>query len=328
MGLAEAEIIALIRKMVGQPAPGVEVTIGDDAALFHFAGDSVLLTTDSAYEGVHFDIDTFDYSDVGWKAVAAAISDIAAMGGEPSCVLLAIAYGTAPRIEEVRSLIGGVLEMTASCNCSLIGGDVCRSGGGLALTVTVAGTPPPGGAVLRSGAHPGDIVGVTGMLGASGAGLYVLKEHSDELRARFPKLVEAHLRPRPELQAGQLLAAAGVSAMEDVSDGLACDLGHICDESRVGCEIEASLVPIGDETRALATEIGADPLDWALGGGEDYELLFTAHPGHFETAVNALALHGIPVARIGKIADESVGRVLVTDEGRKELEGPAYEHFS
>ncbi len=327
MGMSEAEIIALIREMACEPAPGVSVPIGDDAALFEFAGGSVLLTVDSVYEGVHFTLVDFGYSDVGWKAVAAGVSDIAAMGGEPACVLLSLGFGAAPELADVRSLVAGVLEMASSCNCALIGGDVCHSGAGLALTVTVAGTPPAGGAVLRSGAHPGDVIGVTGELGASGAGLFVLGEKSDELRSRYPGLVEAHLRPRPRVLAGGLLAAAGVTAMEDVSDGLAPDLGHICDESRVGCEVEAALVPMSEEVLGLAAEVGRDPLEWALGGGEDYELLFTAHPGHFDTAVNALALHGIPAARLGTVTGDKRDRAIVTPTGREELRGTPYEHF-
>lgn len=328
MSLTESEIITLIREMAGEPGPEVEVAIGDDAALFHFTGGRVLLTTDSIYEGVHFSLDTFSLSDIGWKAVAAGISDIAAMGGEPSCVLLSLAYGRAPESEEVRALIGGVLEMSSSCNCALVGGDVCRSGAGLALTVTVAGTPSQGGPVLRGGANEGDRVGVTGALGDSGAGLFILNNSDDDLRARFPELVESHLRPRPRIQAGQLLAAAGVTAMEDVSDGLAPDLYHICAESEVGCEVEAELVPLSDELLALAGEVGAEPLSWALEGGEDYELIFTAHPGHFNKAINALALHGITAARIGTIKAAGAGCTLLTETGRTDLGGIGYDHFA
>lgn len=327
MGMSEGEIIALIREMASGAGPGVRVPIGDDAALFDFAGGSVLLTVDSIYEGVHFSLETFGYSDVGWKAVAAGVSDIAAMGGEPSCALLSLGFGAAPMQSDVCSLIGGVLEMAASCNLALIGGDVCRSGAGLALTVTVAGIPPSSGAVLRSGAHPGDVIGVTGQLGDSGAGLHVLREKNDDMRARFPGLVEAHLRPKPRVQAGVLLAAAGVSAMEDVSDGLAPDLGHICVESDAGCEVEAALIPVGEMARDLAAEAGIDPLEWALGGGEDYELIFTADPDDFEKAVDSLALHGVPAARVGAVTERQNGRVLITERGREELKGKAYEHF-
>jgi thiamine-monophosphate kinase len=327
MPLTEFEIITLIGEMAGDPGPGVEVPIGDDAALFHFTGGSVLLTTDSIYEDVHFNLDYYDLSDVGWRAAAAGISDIAAMGGEPSCMLLSLAYGTAPEAAEVKALIGGVLEMASSCNCALIGGDVCRSSAGLALTVTVAGTPAPAGPVLRGGAHEGDRVGVTGTLGGSAAGLYILKSGEDDLRARFPELVESHLRPRPRVQAGQLLAAAGVTAMEDVSDGLAPDLCHICAESGAGCEVRSEMVPMSEELKALAKEVGAEPLTWALEGGEDYELIFTAHPGRFDKVVSALALHGITTAHIGTVIGTEAGCTMLTETGRTDLGGIGYDHF-
>lgn len=328
MPLGEVEIIELIRRMAGGSAPGLEVPIGDDAAMFHFSGGSALLTIDSIYESVHFELGPYTMSDVGWKAVAAGISDIAAMGGEPSCALLSLAFERAPEAEEVRSLISGFQECAGMFGCPLVGGDVCRSGGGLALTVTVAGVPCAGGPVLRGGAQQGDAIGVTGTLGDSGAGLHVLRSRDDGLRARYPMLVEAHLRPRPRVQAGCLLAAAGVTAMEDVSDGLAVDLGHLCDESDLGCELDAGEIPISQEVRSLAGETGADPLDWALGGGEDYELLFTTHPARFDKAAAALALHGLTVARIGTMLAKERGRAIVTAGGTtRELKGKGYEHF-
>ena len=327
--LSEAEIIALIREMAPGYVPGAEVPIGDDAAAFHITGDLVLLTTDSIYEGVHFNIPPFHISDVGWKVMAAGVSDIAAMGGEPNCALLSLALHEPPGEGDVRSLIGGVLEMLSSCNCSLIGGDVCRSAGGLALTATVAGTPPPGGPVLRSGAKKGDVIGITGSIGESAAGLHVLKLGSDDLRARYPRVVEVHLRPKPKVKAGALLASCGASAMEDVSDGLAADLRHICDESGLGCELDARLVPLADDLRALAAEVGEDPLDWALAGGEDYELLFTSPPESFDEAVKCLVDHGTPACRLGVMRPAAEGRVMVKDSGeRVDLEGVGYDHFA
>ena len=327
--LSEAEIIALIRDMVPDYMPGAEVPIGDDAAAFHFTGNLVLLTTDSIYEGVHFNVPPFHISDVGWKAMATGVSDIAAMGGEPNCALLSFALHEPPGEKDIRSLISGVLEMLSSCNCSLIGGDVCRSNGGLALTVTIAGTPPPGGPALRSGAGEGEVIGITGSIGESAAGLCILKRESEDMRARYPRIVEVHLRPRPRVKAGALLASCGASAMEDVSDGLAADLCHICDESVLDCEIEARLVPLADDLRALAGEVGEDPLDWALAGGEDYELLFTAPPVRFDEAVRCLADQGIPACRLGVMRPAAEGRVLVKDSGEKvDLEGVGYDHFA
>jgi thiamine-monophosphate kinase len=327
--LSEAEIIAIIRDTVPGYVPGAEVPIGDDAAAFFFAGGLVLLTTDSIYEGVHFKIPPFQISDVGWKAMAAGVSDIAAMGGEPNCALLSLALHEPPGEKDIRSLMSGVLEMLSSCKCSLIGGDVCRSAGGLALTATVAGTPPPGGPVLRSGAKEGDIIGVTGSVGESAAGLYVLREQSDDLRARYPRIVESHLRPKPRVKAGAILASCGASAMEDISDGMAADLSHVCEESGLGCELEARLVPLADDLRALAEEVDEDPLQWVMAGGEDYELIFTASPGSFDEAVACLVDHGTPACRVGVMRPAATGRVLVKEDGEKiGLEGVGYDHFA
>lgn len=327
--LDEARIIAVIREMASGHHPGVEIPIGDDAAQFHFAGGDVLLTTDSMYEGVHFTLDTCGLSDVGWKCAAAGVSDIAAMGGQPSCALLSAAFERAPGLAQVRALAGGLLEMLSSCHCALVGGDVCRSTGGLCLTVTVAGTPPRAGTVRRDGAKEGDLIGLTGTAGDSAAGLYILRHGDERLRADHPALVEAHLRPRPRVLAGGVLAEAGISAMEDVSDGIAADLSHICDESGVGCEIERSLIPLSGEVVELAARVGVDPLEWALSGGEDYELLFTASSDRFDNAAGALAAHGVGVSRLGEMTGAGRGRFVIGDGGeRTELGGAGFDHFA
>lgn len=323
----ELEIIDLIRRMASDQIPGVEIPPGDDAAAFHFSASPVFLTMDTVFEGIHFSRRTYSLGDVGWKATAAGVSDIAAMGGEPSCILVSLGFGEAPAEEEVRSLVGGVLEMASWCNCSLIGGDVCRSGGGMSVTVAVAGIPSPAGPVMRSGALEGDVVGVTGNLGDSAAGLFVLGSERDGLRADYPALVEKHLRPRPRIAEGVLLARAGVSAMEDVSDGLAADICHVCAESGLGCRLEAGLVPISGEARSLAAVAGEDPLMWALEGGEDFELVFTSAPERFGQAVEELASSGCRVTRIGTMVPVFEGRRL-TGEGRDiDLEGMGYDHF-
>lgn len=326
--LNEAGIIAVIREMAGGPFPGLEVPIGDDAAAFHFTGGTALLTVDSLYEGVHFNLDTHHLSDVGWKAAAAGVSDIAAMGGEPSCALLSIGFEAAPVEREVRDLLGGLLEMLSSCHCALAGGDVSRSMAGLSLTVTVAGTPPAGGPVPRGGALQGDVIGLTGYAGDSAAGLFLLERGPEGMRGKFPGLVEAHLRPRPGVREGRLLAAAGARAMEDTSDGLAADLGHICEESGLGCEIREDAVPLSEDLRRLAGEVGVEPIEWALSGGEDYELIFATPPGVFDESARSLGDHGIRVSRLGVMTGREGGCVLVArGGGMVDLEGGGFDHF-
>ena len=326
--LTEFETIEIIREMLSGPAPGLVVGPGDDAAVFDFTTNSIILTVDAIHEGVHFTLDAYDLSDVGWKAVASSVSDVAAMGGEPACALISAAFGQPPTEPELRSLLGGAIEMSDQCHCPIVGGDVCSSKAGLSLTVTVAGTPNPSGSILRSGAREGDLIGVTGVLGDSAGGLYVLKSRSDGLRAAYPGLVEAHLRPRPRVSAGVALAAAGVSAMADVSDGLARDLSNICRASKAGCEVHLENVPVSDALRELAAEALLDPVTWALSGGEDYELVFTAAPEGFEEVAGALAALGVHCSLLGTVTGPASGMRLVSGDGEvTEMEGLGYDHF-
>jgi len=326
--LTESETIALIREMAAEPHPGLEIPIGDDAALVRFARDEALVTVDSVFEGVHFALGTYHQSDIGYKATAAAVSDIAAMGGQPVYALLSLGFPAAPLRREVSSLLEGVLEVLGNFHCALAGGDVCRTAAGLALTVTVLGTPPPGGAITRGGAAAGDVIGVTGTLGDAAAGLYMLSGSGGGLRARFPRLVEAHLRPSPRVHAGEILASVGVSAMTDVSDGLSTDLGHLCDESGTGCELSEASVPVSADLRELADAESLDALSLAMSGGEDYELLFTAAADVYSEAASSLAEAGVPCASLGTMRPPDEGRIVLSADGtRKTLEGVGYDHF-
>ena len=325
--LSERETVLLIREMIGAPAPGVRVGPGDDAAVFDFADSGVVLTIDAIFEGVHFSLDTHGYSDVGWKAMASSISDIAAMGGQAACAMLSLSFGGPPGREDVEALMAGALEAASRYNCPIVGGDVSSSRSCMGVTAMVAGCRGHAGVVLRSTAREGDLIGVTGELGDSAAGLAVLQSGSEELREKYPALVEAHLRPRPRLREGEVLASCGVTSMEDVSDGLAADLDNICRASGVGCEVRAADIPVGPEARELASTLGVDPLGWALGGGEDYELLFTAPPGRFAEVVGTLAGYGMPASEVGVVTPACSGSKVVAVDGTESgLEG-GYDHF-
>ncbi|MBN1289338.1 MAG: thiamine-phosphate kinase [Actinobacteria bacterium] len=324
----ESEILAFIKNKVGSRSAKVEVPIGDDAALFRFNSDTSLLTIDSFYEGTHFSLDYFDLRDVGWKAVSAAISDIAAMGGAPECAMVSCGFSSPPSPEGVRSLIEGVLESLDACGCELIGGDVCRSPAGLLLTVAVAGTPPEGGPVLRGGAKSGDLIGVTGTLGDSAGGLSVLQTPRAGPASEYPRLENAHLRPKPRVTEGRLLSAAGVSAMEDLSDGLITDVGHICEMSRLGCIIESAYLPLSEELERLAESRDVDPLAWALSGGEDYELVFTASPDRFGDALKVLSSNGVRATKVGEMKPVDSGVRILSGAGEViDPAGNGFEHF-
>ncbi len=331
-GKGEFAAIEMIRQVLGEAARkgGVggapmsplagEVWIGDDSAVLEQDGDRLLLTSDLTVAGVHADLDLLGLTDVGWRALVCALSDIAAMGGAPAHAVVGVA---APRGTDLRSLYEGIAAAATEHRCPVVGGDL-SSAGQLVVAATVAGRVPEGrSAVLRSGAVPGDTLFVTAPLGSSAAGLRALREAAGtqagkEARSegsvrtgplRDSPLVKAHLRPRARIAAGQAAGRGGATAMIDVSDGFAADLWHLADASGVGFELER--VPVAE---------GASAED-ALGGGEDYELVIaTAEP---ERLVATFVTSGLPPPlEIGVCTAESGRRMF----GGARLEPVGYEH--
>jgi thiamine-monophosphate kinase len=239
MGSGEFAAIDRIRSLFPDPPPG-QVWIGDDAAVLE---GGLLVAADAIVAGVHFKYEA-DPVDVGWRAVAVNVSDIAAMGGRPTALLVTVA---APSHVDLDGLYRGIAAAAQKYSCPVVGGDLTNSET-LVVSVTVLGTTDGRHAVLRAGAAPGDIVYVTGPLGGAAASGY-------------------HLRPEPRVAEGIESAIKGATSMIDVSDGLAADLGHVLDASRVGVVIDT--VPVADGA--------TDEHAWT--GGEDYELLFTIRPG-------------------------------------------------
>lgn len=325
--MKERQIIDLIRNLVEEDDPDVVVPLGDDAACIRHEGE-LLLTVDCFYEGVHFDTGFFEASDIGWKCAAATLSDIAAMGGRPLYSLLSLGFSSEPDATVVRELMEGFNSMVGSYSCRLVGGDVCRTMSGLGLCVTCIGEAPRGGGIRRGGAAEGDLVGVTGCLGDSVAGLHLLTEGTPEQIERYEGLARAHLRPVPMIEAGMVLAESGVSAMEDVSDGLAADMQNICRSSGLGCRLDAAAIPVSDELARFAGEFECNALGWAVSGGEDYQLLFTAGAERFEAAARALSSTGDEVHRIGVMTREERMYVAAAGEQVIDLEGLGYEHFA
>jgi len=252
-----AAIAAIRSRLPGPTTPG-EVWIGDDAAVLPVPTNGrLLLASDSVVAGVHADLGLTGLDDLGWKAMAACISDIAAMGGEPDYAVVAVA---GPAGTDLGLLYEGIAAASTEYRCPVVGGDLANAPR-LVVTVTVTGSSR-GEPVLRSGAHPGDLIWVTGLLGAAAAGLRLYR---DGRRGPDP-LLAAHARPRAEIAAGRAARTCGATAMIDVSDGLAADLGHVAEASGVGLRLDAVPVAPG----ATRSE--------ALSGGEDYALVFCAPP--------------------------------------------------
>jgi thiamine-monophosphate kinase len=286
--MGEFVAIARLASRLG-PGPVGETWIGDDAAVVGAPpGGLLLLCADTVVEGVHADLSLTGLDDLGWKAVAANVSDIAAMGGVPAHCVVTVA---GPASVDLDLLYEGIGAAAARWACPVVGGDLVSSP---VLVVTVAMTGVVDGSpVLRSGARPGDGVWVTGPLGAAAAGLRLLRSGGSVPAA----LRAAHARPAALISEGMAARRAGATAMIDVSDGFGADLGHILDASGVGAELAG-----------LPVAAGATPAE-ALGGGEDYQLVFTAPHGA-----------GVPAAFAGMRVPVRVGRI-VTDPARRTLDG-------
>lgn len=297
----EEALLAAVRRGLGAAAAGegVELGIGDDAAVLRPpSGRRLVATVDMQVEGQHFERRGpagAPPADIGWRALAVNLSDVAAMGGEPRWALSSLGIPPDMGPPEVEALCAGLAEAASAFGVAVVGGNLARVPAGLVLDVTVLGLVDR--AVPRSGGQPGDLVCVTGRLGAAAAGLAVARRGRDVPglgdRARR-ELLLAQRRPQPRVREGIALGAVlpgAVHAMCDVSDGLTADLGRLC-PAGLGATLWREALPVPASVRAAAVALGADALAWALGGGEDYELLCLVAPEGFDAARSAVARCG------------------------------------
>ena len=315
MDLPEDELLAAIRRVLSGAGPEVVVGPGDDAAVVTSGSGELVLTTDVLVEGTHFRLDLTTPRDLGFKAIAVNVSDVAAMAASPRFAVCALTLSDAVDVAWVVELAGGMRECCDEFALSLVGGNLAR-GTEVTVVVTVTGEVAAGRAVRRDGALPGDRLVVTGSLGGAAAGLRLAarRSWSDEERDALRRF----MRPTPRVGEATVLAACGATAMIDVSDGLSLDLARVCAASGVGARVELARVPV----HAAATEREA------LGGGEDYELVATL-PSDQEVARARSELHGsfgVSLAEIGTIIEE--GLVVVDDDGtERPLEIEGWDHF-
>lgn len=327
--LDEFGLIGQLTKRVINANRYVRVGIGDDAAvLTQNANEDQLMTTDTMVAGVHFLPQTMTWANVGYKCVAASISDIAAMGGDPRHVVLSIAIPPDVGVVELEALYDGVGDACQAYDCSLVGGDVVRTDGPMVITSTLLGAVSAGRALLRSGAKAGDVVFVTGPLGGSAAGLAYLLEGSTTLPDEAQILMGYHQRPLVQVSAGAILREEGASSCNDVSDGLASELNEIAQASGVRMRIQEDKIPVAPATRNFARQRRQDPLQYAWYGGEDYQLVGTASSYVFARALARCVSVGIPLTWIGRvepgdgvIADGGAGRV-------EQIQPRGYNHFA
>lgn len=305
--LGEAKVLQAITERIPSPPPG-ETWGGDDTAIFPCPGPDLLFTIDMLVEGLDFDFSYCSGEDAGWKAMAANVSDIASMGGRASRAVTSLSLPSHTEMDIVNGVCDGLASAAAEWGVGLSGGDL-SGGEQVTLSVALLGWVE-GSAVRRSGARSGDAICVTGALGGAAAGLRILRGDpppSLHGSARDP-LIERQLRPRARMAQGDALRRAGATSMIDVSDGLAVDLGHLCDASRVGCVVDADSIPIDPSLAGLGIE---ESLELAVTGGEDFELLFTIDPGRIEDAHGLISEvdRDVPITRIGTMegSERSIG---------------------
>ena len=301
-------------------SPRLLVGIGDDAAAWRTDATTQVLTADALVEGVHFRRDIASWEEVGWKALAVNLSDVAAMGASPG--LATVTLGLPPDLDvaAVDGLYRGILDCGARHGGAVAGGDVVRSPV-VFIAVSLTGTAER--LLTRSSARPGYAVAVTGTLGGSAAGLAALQQRLRLDEADALALRSAHLRPQPRLREGRLLAKRGVPCAMDVSDGLVVDLGRVCRASGVGAVLEAASLPVHPVAKRVFPQRSTA---LALGGGEDYELLFAGPPALVEEVLSALPSGG---AVVGRIVDDAQSNVIVLDEHSRPLDATSggWEHF-
>ncbi|TMV50998.1 thiamine-phosphate kinase [Paenibacillus mesophilus] len=324
---------------------GVAVGIGDDAAVLRPAGGKELIVScDTMVESVHFKPETMTYADIGYKAMASSLSDLAAMGAEPRWALIALAAPRTSSAEELRELYDGLYACAEQYGTAIVGGDTTSSPSGLTVTVTVIGEAAAEGALLRSAAKPGDAVFVTGPLGGSAAGLHALLERGGragplhELPESIRPLAKAHRLPEPRIDAGRILAAAGTrvcGALNDISDGLASEAWEIAEASGVHIVLFGDRIPQSDELRDYAAAVKADPLDFALYGGEDYELVGTVRQGKADELAALFERAGKRIWIVGEVAEpmtdgEGTGVTLARSGGESgtPVGKKGYNHFA
>jgi len=326
--VGEDGIIRYLRRRHRPPGGRVTLGIGDDAALFSVPeGKKVVFTSDIMAEGVHFSLGSCTPEDLGFKLAAVNVSDIAAMGGRPTEALLSLALPGDTPFDFVRRLSAGLRAAEKKFGFHLLGGDTTASASGIFTSLALLGVLRARRPLTRAGAAPGDLVYVTGHLGASVLGLEALQGGSRPAGA-LSGAARRHLRPSPPLDWAVMLAERGLaSAAMDISDGLSTDLGRLCRESGVGAEIETAALPIRPSTRKAAAALGRSAVNAALHGGEEYELLFTVRPGKMK-AVERLASGGdAKITRIGSILEKRKVFAVSPEKGREPLQPRGWRHF-
>ncbi|MBE2290379.1 MAG: thiamine-phosphate kinase [Chitinophagaceae bacterium] len=302
---------------------GTIVSVGDDAAVIDQFGRQSVITTDLLVEGIHFDLMYTPLKHLGYKAVVVNLSDLYAMMATPTQITVSIAISNKISVEALEEFYEGIYAACEKYNVDLIGGDTTSSKSGFVISITAIGEVAPDKYVKRSGAQKGDLICVTGDLGAAYLGLQLL-EREKKIFLENPGvqpdlqqqtyLIGRILKPEPQAEVVEWLNEKGImpTSMIDVSDGLSSELLHICKSSEVGCVIYEDKIPVHDDARNIAMQFGVSVTTCALSGGEDYELLFTVRQEDYETISR-----NVNISVIGYVTEKEEGASLITKSGNK-----------
>ncbi|NQT25617.1 thiamine-phosphate kinase [candidate division KSB1 bacterium] len=321
----EFGMIERIQAMLAGSDADIPLSIGDDAAVLNSKlGYQTVVTTDALIEGIHFDLRYTPLEDLGWKALAVNLSDLAAMAADPTGAVISLALPTDWSSDQVEQLYQGLKACSETYQCPIIGGDTTGSPGPAMLSLTVLGEVQKDRYITRSGAKPGDFVCVSGDLGGSLTGFEAL--HSGPPGIVRTPAIDKLLRPFPRLQiAKELFTTLSLHAMIDISDGLGSEIHHICSKSKMGCLIEADKIPIHPEAKALSEQIGQDVIEMAMTSGEEYELLFTLSAGDLENFQNMKM--DVPCHIIGEMKEASSGIKINRDGQIESIKANGWDHF-
>lgn len=322
--IGEFGLIDLIRKQVLVKDKRVVVNVGDDAAVLKSTPNRLLIfTTDTLVQKIHFDLNYFTFEDIGWKAMAANLSDIAAMGGLPAYALVSIGLPKSVRAEDVLRIYKGASRIARRYGCKIIGGDTTLVPRELFVSIALLGEVEKEFVTTRSRAKKGDLICVTGNLGEAQAGLEFLKLHGRQNLS----LARKHLRPRPRIDESRILTRnLKINSMIDISDGLSSDLFHLTEAGQLGAVVYEQRIPISPKCLKLASLLNKSPISWALSSGEEYELLFTVDQ-KYRNKIDRIRKQ-VDVTVIGEMVDKGQGVRLANELGkRKKLAKTGFVHF-
>lgn len=333
----EFHLINRLSEKFKSSQPETLVPNGDDAAIYLPRGMAQVVCVDTMIEGKHFLPETMSAEDIGYKCLAANLSDLAAMGAVPKYLLVSLSVAPHWKLEQLEGIYTGMQLLANAYNVELLGGDVVAANHETSLSITVIGEVEPEVRLLRAHARPGDMLFATGDLGSSAAGLQLLlqqREMDDKQTAptSYIELIQAHQRPTPHIAQGRLFAAAAADgariATNDISDGLASEAYELAAASQVDMLIEAERIPFHPKLTACAEKLGAKALDWALYGGEDFVLIGTCSPALYDKLEQAFIKQSLPLHHIGEVLAGNGNVFLKQGNQQSLLKKKGYNHFS